>query len=197
VLGRQSDRLARLVQDLLEVSRLEVDSLALRRQPIDLVALVADVMERMTGMADGHRLALTAAEPALVVGDADRIEQVLVNLLSNAIKFSPGGGEIEARVVIVGAEAVVSVRDEGVGIPAERQGQIFERFYRAHADTEHDYGGMGIGLYYSRELIARHGGRMWFESERGRGATFSFSLPLSQGGRDGARGRADGVGGRG
>jgi signal transduction histidine kinase len=78
-----------------------------------------------------------------------------------------------------GAEAVVSIRDHGLGIAPDRQARIFERFYRAHAGTSHDYGGLGIGLDMSREIVSRHGGRIWFESAPGVGSTFSFALPLA------------------
>ena len=83
-------------------------------------------------------------------------------------------------------EAVVSVRDHGIGIPAAKQGRIFERFFRAHTDTPHDYGGMGVGLFLARDMISRQGGRMWFESEESHGSVFHFAVPLDEGG-DGPR----------
>ncbi|MHB8993407.1 MAG: sensor histidine kinase, partial [Chloroflexota bacterium] len=121
---------------------------------------------------------VVSTEPAVVKGDRDRLEQVLVNLLDNAIRYSPTEREIEVGVVVRDREAIVSVRDHGVAIPREKQGRIFQRFYRAHTGTPHDYGGMGVGLYISREIVSRHLGRMWFESEKGRGSCFYFSLPL-------------------
>jgi signal transduction histidine kinase len=103
----------------------------------------------------------------------------MLNLVENAIRFSPLGGDVAIAVRRKAAEAVVSVRDHGVGIPTERQDRVFERFYRAHVGTSQDYGGLGLGLDVSREIVARHGGRIWFESEPGQGSTFSFSLPLA------------------
>jgi signal transduction histidine kinase len=100
-------------------------------------------------------------------------------LLENAIRFSPRGGDVEAALIRQGAEAVVSVRDHGLGIPRERQARVFERYYRAHSGTSQDYGGLALGLDASREIVARHGGRIWFESDPGQGSVFSFSLPLA------------------
>ena len=113
------------------------------------------------------------------MGDPDRIDQVLVNLLSNAIKFSLDGSPVEVTIAEEADGAVVRVRDWGVGIPADKQAQLFERFYRAHAGTADDRGGMGIGLHFSREIVERHGGRIWFESREGDGSAFAFRLPLA------------------
>ncbi|AKJ02191.1 sensor histidine kinase [Archangium gephyra] len=180
ILNRQSDRLTQLVQELLEVSRLQLGRLALRRQRFELGELVADVLERMQGVSSRHRLVLHQEGPVFVDADRERIDQVLVNLFDNAIKYSPEGGDIEVRVASREGTGVVSIRDPGMGIPKERQGQLFERFYRAHAGLESDRGGMGIGLHLSEQIVQRHGGRIWFESEPGKGSTFSFSLALVQ-----------------
>jgi signal transduction histidine kinase len=180
ILNRQSDRLTQLVQELLEVSRLQLGRLALRRQRFELGELVADVLERMQGVSSRHRLVLHQEGHVFVDADRERIDQVLVNLFDNAIKYSPEGGDIEVRVAIREGSGVVSIRDPGMGIPKERQGQLFERFYRAHAGLESDRGGMGIGLNLSEQIVQRHGGRIWFESEVGKGSTFSFSLALAQ-----------------
>jgi signal transduction histidine kinase len=181
---RQADRLARIVQQLLEVSRFRSGGGELRRERFDVGEVADDVARRMrTVTADPVRV--ERAEPVAVLADPDRIAQVMQNLVENAIRFSPLGGEVAVAVRRRNGEAVVSVRDHGVGIPAERQGRIFERFYRAHAGTSQDYGGLGLGLDVSREIVARHGGRIWFESEPGQGSTFSFSLPLAA--EEGAR----------
>ncbi len=180
VLNRQSDRLNELVEELLEVSRLQLGRLALRRQRFDLCELVDEVLERMRGVSAQHRLVFEHDGPAVVDADWNRLEQVLANLLDNAIKFSPGGGTILVSLTTRGSTVVVSVRDEGMGIPRERQGQLFERFYRAHAGLASDRGGMGIGLHLSEQLMQRHGGRLWFESEEGKGSIFSFSLTLAE-----------------
>lgn len=180
ILNRQSDRLTQLVQELLEVSRLQLGRLALRRQRFELGELVADVLERMQGVSAEHHLVLHQEGSVFVDADPGRIDQVLMNLVDNAIKYSPGGGDIEVSVRVRDATAVVSIRDHGMGIPRERQGQLFERFYRAHAGLASDRGGMGVGLHLSEQIVQKHGGRIWFESEEGRGSTFSFSLVLAQ-----------------
>ncbi|MGA9522889.1 MAG: ATP-binding protein [Myxococcaceae bacterium] len=180
VLNRQCDRLGRLVDDLLEISRLELGRLQLRRQRFDLRELVEDAEERMRGISVNHELTLTDAPlPAEVEADRDRIDEVLVNLLDNAIKFSPPGTEIHTDVTVLPDQVVVSVRDSGIGIPADRQEKLFQRYYRAHAGLANDRGGMGIGLYLSKEIVERHGGRIWFESREGAGSTFYFCLPLA------------------
>jgi two-component system phosphate regulon sensor histidine kinase PhoR len=180
ILNHQSDRLSELVQDLLEVSRLQLGRLELRRQRFELGGLVGEVIERMRGVSSLHRFVLHQQGPILVDADLDRIDQVLTNLFDNAIKYSPDGGDIEATVGVREGLAVVSVRDQGMGIPRERQGQLFERFYRAHAGLGTDRGGMGIGLHLSEQILQRHGGRIWFESEEGKGSMFAFSLALAE-----------------
>ena len=178
VVGRQIDRMTRLVQQLLEVSRFRLGCTELRQEQFDLGSLLAELAAELEGQAHGRRVRVEPV-PAAVVGDRERIAQVISNLLQNAIRFSPQGGDVEARLALQGREAVVSVRDHGLGIPHERQARIFERYYRAHAGTAQDYGGLGLGLDVSREIVARHGGRIWFESDPGRGSIFSFSLPLA------------------
>jgi signal transduction histidine kinase len=184
VLNRQCDRLNLLVQDLLEVSRLQLGRLELHPQRFQLGALVQEVGERMQALTERHRLVLDLDGEAWVDADRDRIDQVLVNLIDNAIKFSPEGGDVRIQLSRQGGEAVVSVKDSGIGVPWERQPQLSERFYRAHAGLTSDRGGMGIGLYLSRQILLRHGGRLDFESEEGKGSTVSFRLALVSGGRD-------------
>jgi signal transduction histidine kinase len=178
-IDRQCARLGRLVQELVEFSRLELGRLQLHRRRFELGELAAEVLEQMQTVSRRHRLLLRHEALTVVEADRYRIEQVLLNLLANAVQFSPDGGDVELRIGIRDHEAVVSVRDQGIGIPPERQARLFEQFYRAHASTAHDYGGMGLGLHLSRRFVQMHGGRMWFESEEGRGSTFSFSLPLA------------------
>jgi len=177
-INRGADRIDRIVKDLLDISRLHIGHLEMQMEKIDLHEMVEEVVNRMALTALKHQLRILRADPVVVPGDRDRLEQVLANLLDNAIKYSPEGGYVDVEEKIQDQEAVVSVRDYGVGIPREKQGHIFERFYRAHTGTPYDYGGMGVGLYISREIIRRHGGRMWFESEEGKGSTFYFGLPL-------------------
>lgn len=176
-ISRQVDRLHRIVQQLLEAARFRVGGGELRRERFDLGELAEEVVRSVHG-AHG-RVVVARAQRAAVEADRDRIAQVVAALVENALRFSPGGAGVQASITRGEREAVVAVRDHGVGIPPERQGRIFERFYRAHAGTPEDLGGLGLGLDVSREIVARHGGRIWFESEPGAGSTFSFSLPLA------------------
>jgi PAS domain S-box-containing protein len=180
VIQRQVDRLNRLVQHLLDTSRLRLEGDTGHRERFDLTALAGEVLERARAAAPAHALRLEAPRPAAVVADRERIARVLTSLVDNAVRFSPSGGVVEARVEADGEEATVSVRDHGLGIPPDRQAHVFERYYRAHAGTPDDYGGLGLGLDMSREIVRRHGGRMWFESAPGVGSTFHFSLPLAR-----------------
>jgi two-component system, OmpR family, phosphate regulon sensor histidine kinase PhoR len=177
VVQRQVDRLDRMVQDLLDTSRLRLDTGSRERERLDVAALAAEVVDRAQASAPRHVLSVEAPEPAVVLADRDRVTRVLKNLLDNAVRFSPSGGPVAVSVANRPGEVEVAVRDHGLGIPADRQERVFERYYRAHAGTPHDYGGLGLGLDLSREIVARHGGRMWFESAAGQGSTFHFTLP--------------------
>jgi PAS domain S-box-containing protein len=180
VIQRQVDRLTRLLEDILEGTRLRSGEGSGRAERFDLAALARAAADRLRSSAPAHALAVEAEGPVPVVADRDRIARVLANLLENAVRFSPAGGEVRVRVESMDGQAIVSVADRGIGIPPERQGEVFRRYYRAHAGTEHDYGGLGLGLEVSRAVVERHGGRMWFESAPGSGSTFHFGLPLSQ-----------------
>ncbi|HET8541381.1 MAG TPA: PAS domain-containing sensor histidine kinase [Anaeromyxobacter sp.] len=180
VIERQVNRLSRLVQQMLDASRLRLERGGGRLERFDLSALAGEIVDAMRGAAPRHALHVDAAGPAPVLGDRDRIGRVLTCLVDNAVRFSPSGGDVEAHVEADGGEVHVAVRDHGVGIPEERQGQVFERFYRAHAGTPEDYGGLGVGLDLAREIVRRHGGRIWFESTPGGGSTFHFSLPAAR-----------------
>ncbi len=181
-IDRGSDRIDRIVQDLLDISRFHAGRLDLVMEKIYLPDLVAQVADRMSLSATKHQIVFDKSPRAVVVlGDRDRLEQVVVNLIDNAMKYSPGGGQVEVAVTLDDDDAAVTVSDRGVGIPADKQGHMFERFYRAHTGTPFDYGGMGVGLYISKEIVTRHGGRIWFASREGEGSTFTFSLPKIRG----------------
>jgi signal transduction histidine kinase len=172
-------RIDRIVADLLFLSQIQLDRLNLVVEHMDLGELVDRVAARQRLGTLQRRIEVTYAEPIVLQGDRELLERVMAHLIDNALRYSPDGGDVEVNVRIADAqEAIVSVRDHGVGIPAGKRSRIFECFHRAHTDTPHDYGGMGTGLYLSRAVVARHGGEMYFESEEGRGSTFYISLPL-------------------
>jgi PAS domain S-box-containing protein len=174
-------RLDKLTEDLLDVTRLQAGRLVLSRTPTDLVALTRHMVTQRQMTTRHHALSLDTAHTSVVVEvDRARIEQVLTNLLSNAIKYSPQGGPIELtlREEVEPHVALLSVRDRGIGIPALQQAHIFGRFVRAENARVSEITGTGLGLYLSRELVERHGGRLWFESIEGAGSTFFMALPL-------------------
>jgi signal transduction histidine kinase len=179
LLNSQTARLGRLVDELLDVSRIESGKLDFRVQPVDMAQLVSEVAERMQLSTTQHTIEVElkgmAENP--VNADRDHLEQVLDNLVSNAIKFSPDGGTIRLRVHEQGDSVTVSIQDPGVGIPEDQLDAVFGLFYQAEDPVSRRTGGMGLGLYISKEIISRHSGRIWAESAPGAGSTFNFSLP--------------------
>jgi signal transduction histidine kinase/GAF domain-containing protein len=182
-IDQATSRLVELTEDLLDVTRLQAGRLELQVEPTDLVALVQRTVARFHVTTEHHRISVDAApEHIVIMADPRRIEQVLSNLMNNAIKYSPGGGDIAISVCEDQTDkaALLSVRDNGIGIPAHQQSRIFSRFMRADNAHAHNIGGTGLGLYLCRELVERHGGSIWFESVEGEGSTFFISLPLGQ-----------------
>ena len=140
--------------------------------------LVREVVEDVQLTAPRHRIVIEAETICEVMGDRNRLEQVVVNLLSNAIKYSPQAEQVLVSLVRTTEEIIVSVQDFGIGIPSDSQDQVFERFYRGSSSVEQRFHGLGIGLYITYQIISHHGGRIWVESVQGQGSTFSFALPL-------------------
>jgi PAS domain S-box-containing protein len=177
---RQVDRLGRLVEDLLDISRMESRRLLLGSTDVELNDLVDDVVGDFRAQTRNHDILFhRTGAPVLIQGDRERLEQVMVNLLQNAIKYTPQGGQIRVTVERQEKEARISVQDPGIGIPGEEQARLFQRFFRAANATTRNYSGLGIGLYVSHEIVHRHGGRFEVHSEMGEGSTFTFYLPLS------------------
>ncbi|MFL5410912.1 MAG: ATP-binding protein [Myxococcales bacterium] len=178
---RQVGRLSRLVEDLLDVSRLESGRLTLSRDRVALDQIVSEVVSDFRAAAPQHEIVLRRPTRGVqAMGDRERLEQVVVNLVQNAIKYSPQGGRVEVSVERDGSQARVTVTDEGIGIPKDEQRHIFERFFRAQNATTRNYGGLGIGLYVSNEIVERHGGAFEVVSEPGKGTTFGFTIPLDE-----------------
>ncbi|HEV2583385.1 MAG TPA: ATP-binding protein [Ktedonobacteraceae bacterium] len=176
-------RLVELTEDLLDVTRLQGGRLELHPEPTDLVALAQRIAARVRVTTSKHSVTIhTGTEHLVATIDPRRIEQVLSNLLNNAIKYSPDGGEITItlREDRPTCSAILTVQDNGIGIPAGQQGRIFGRFARADNARDSNISGTGLGLYLCRELVERHNGRIWFESVEGHGSTFYVALPLEK-----------------
>lgn len=172
-------RLTTLINDLLDASRIEAGRLALHPEPTRFDSLVEHVIHELEPLRGEHLIDFShPAEAVQVLGDPYRLQQVVANLLENALKYSPDGGTVHVDLQVREDVAVLSVRDEGIGIPPNEQKLLFERYFRAHNVSSRSYGGLGLGLYICRDIVERHDGRIWVESEVGQGSTFHVALPL-------------------
>ena len=178
-LGRQADQLVSLVNDLLDVSRLQLGRMPINLQRLDLSELVHEVCQRSRPTFEGRPLYYPRSEePLPVEADPLRIEQVLHNLLDNAVKYSPESAAIEVRLARREGTAVIEVSDQGIGITPEAMPHIFERFFKPRTQQA-VFGGLGLGLYICKEIVERHGGRIWATSVPNEGSTFYVELPLA------------------
>lgn len=179
---RGIERMQQIVRDLSYVTSIELDNLELTRVRLRADEVVRSVVTRAVGRTPADvRIELSRVDPATIEVDREGLEQTLHNLVSNALRYANRGTTVEISLEVEDGAAVISVRDHGAGIAPERQAHIFERFFRAHVDTPYDFEGLGIGLYISREIVSRQGGRMWFESVEGEGSVFHVSFPLVEG----------------
>jgi PAS domain S-box-containing protein len=180
---RQADVQNRLISDLLDVSRIQVNRLEMRQEHVDLLSIVREAVEdvRYAGATRTFHMTLGVAELIPVFADADRITQVVSNYLTNALRYSPNESPIDIDVSIAGNNARVAVRDEGPGLSPDEQIRIWDRFYRVHEIEEQKNSGvgLGLGLYICRTIIEAHHGQYGVESTPGHGATFWFTLPLA------------------
>ncbi len=175
-------RLITLINDLLDIQKIESGGMEFRMVPTDLVQLVDSAITHNEAFAAQYGIRFSFenhAGKAVISGDPDRLDQVLANLLSNAAKFSPEGGTVRISVIEGNTGPVVSVADEGPGIPREFRERIFQRFAQADSSDTRQKGGTGLGLAIVKAIITRHGGKVWYETEEGTGTTFFFSLPTT------------------
>jgi signal transduction histidine kinase len=180
-IAEEADRLARQIQGLLDLSRWQAGGIRLELTDWSLPQLVEQVVERIAAQVGDHfTFELRFADDFPVVrADHERIRAVLENLLSNAVKYSPDGGLIRITGRSEGKHAVVSISDQGIGIALEEQARVFDRFYRVDNRVGRTSQGAGLGLYLAKQIVEGHGGRIWVDSQPGRGARFSFTLPLA------------------
>lgn len=173
----QVKKMATMINGFLNVSRLESGKIYIDKRSFDLAELVKEVEEESVATVSSHQVVFAPVLETHVVADRDKIGQVINNFISNAVKYSPLGTTIQIACVTVDSQVQVSVSDEGLGIKIEDQQKLFDRYYRVETNAAH-ISGFGIGLYLCAEIIQRHDGRIWVESEPGKGSTFYFSIPL-------------------
>jgi two-component system phosphate regulon sensor histidine kinase PhoR len=188
----ETGHLVQMVNELLDLSRIESGGILQMSDDVDMSRLAADSAERLRLFGERQGVTLRFETPPglpRVRGDSARLGQVVVNLVHNAVKFSPDGGEITIRTAADHGRVVTSVEDHGIGIPRAARDRVFERFYkvdRARLRAEAG-GGTGLGLAIARHVVEQHGGRIWVESREGAGSTFSFALPAADGSQRVAR----------
>jgi len=182
VIKSNADRLATLVNDLLDISRIETGRIRLNRQPIATGKVAQDVVTALSKQADEKGLTLTikvAEDLPPVYADPDRLTQILTNLVDNACRYTPEGGKVTVSVHRVSDRIQVDVADTGIGISPKDREKVFERFFRADHPVVQESGGTGLGLAIVKSFVEMHGGEIWLESELGKGTTFSFTTPIA------------------
>ncbi|MGJ5828947.1 ATP-binding protein [Streptomyces ossamyceticus] len=184
VVDRNANRLRALIEDLLTLSRIESGTFGSMKKPVDLHGLVASAADAIRPAAEAASVALETrcpARPLVLEADGDQLDRVLMNLLSNAVKFTPEGGKVTVATETRNGEAILTVSDNGIGIPPAEQEKLFQRFFRASNATDAAIPGTGLGLTIVHTIVANHGGEMEVHSEEGRGTTFTARLPLPDG----------------
>jgi signal transduction histidine kinase len=180
---RSAMRLRSLIDDMVNLRHLDTGEAReqLELEEFALPQLIADVMQEFSGMAEAKRLRVGVSQPdqpVKIVADRQKIYLVLANLFSNAIKFTGAGGRVQVAIQVHNSEVRVSVRDTGIGIPADKLTRVFDRFYQVEDSLTRHYGGMGLGLSIAKGMVELHGGRIWAESVENMGSSFTFALPL-------------------
>lgn len=180
VVTAEVNRLGRLVEDVLNVSRIEAGELKLVSEAVDVAKLVNQILDEFAARNVGRKLHYLSESPHYILwADPDRLHEVIANLIDNAVKYSPENSEVTVSMGLHGEEGILSVSDHGPGIPVEEQSHLFQKFYRLDSRDDKETYGYGLGLYLSRRLIEGMNGKIWVESEPGHGATFRFALPLA------------------
>jgi len=182
IIQSSTTRLSNLINDILDISRIESGKVDIKHEPIDYRRIVADTLRLLRAAADGKQIVMDASLPETmppVRGDTDKVAQVLTNLVSNAIKYTPPGGWVKVWLEVSGGSVTTCVQDSGIGIAPEDQKKLFQKFFRADNTSTREAGGTGLGLVIAKTTVELLGGAIWVESEPGRGTRFYFTLPLS------------------
>jgi signal transduction histidine kinase len=181
-ISSSNNRMARLVNDLLDVARIDQGKLALAREKFDIADLIEKVVENNRIIAQANNVEIKIGQPKkaiLVLGDRRRVGVVFDNLISNAIKYIKKKGLVKVMIYQKGNSVIVSVKDNGIGIPKYQQDNVFEKFFRSDNVTSYQVSGTGLGLYIAKNIIEQSGGKIWFESEQEVGSEFFFSIPIN------------------
>jgi PAS domain S-box-containing protein len=176
----QLNKLTTLINDLLDVTKIESGRILFQTGYFDINELIEEITGEMQLTTSKHTIHKKLGKAISLFGDRDRIGQVLTNFISNAIKYSPQADKIIIKSTLSTDKFIISVQDFGVGIPESMKEKVFERFYRVEREKQDTFAGLGLGLYISSEIVKRHNGQVWVESEEGKGSTFYFSLPLKK-----------------
>jgi signal transduction histidine kinase len=180
-INREAERLNRLVNNFIDLQRMRTGRQVYSFQDVAMRPLLAEVIGQFAGISPRHQLTLDCPQELPTVrGDGERLREAVINLVSNAVKYSPKGGTVAVAGHYDGEHVIISVRDEGIGIPPELQEMIFERFYRVDNTDRRLFTGAGLGLAVVWEIVTAHGGRVWVESTPGQGSTFYVQLPAEK-----------------
>lgn len=181
IIDHECDRLTRLINDLLNIARIEAgESLKPTYEAVDLIQLARKVVLIQRQGTAKHEIVLEAPESMPeIIGDSDKIDQILTNLVGNAVKYSPNGGKVTVKIEVKEPDVIISISDQGIGIPKDHLPKVFERFHRVHTEDNRKIYGTGLGLFLVKHLVEQiHLGKVWAESELGEGSTFYVQLPL-------------------
>ncbi|WP_428327991.1 PAS domain S-box protein [Mucilaginibacter sp.] len=176
----QVKKMIQMINGFLNISRLESGKIAIDMQDFDMEKLIEEIIDEQELVIRSHTFCFEPCKPVMIHADKDKISSVLTNLISNAIKYSPKGKTVDIKCELKEKDVLVSIRDEGMGIKPEDLENVFKRYFRVTSNQSQHISGFGIGLYLSSEIIHRHDGRIWAESDKGNGSTFYFSLPLTK-----------------
>ncbi len=178
-MNKQVDKLANLIVELLDATKIENGQLQFLKESFDINDLIIETVEEMQRSAISHKINVELCDTTMITGDRNRIGQVIINLISNAIKYSPEASDILITSVIESNKIKIGVQDHGIGIPASKLENVFDRFFRITGDNRETFPGLGLGLFISKEITKRHNGEIFAESAEGKGSTFCFTLPAN------------------
>lgn len=177
-----ASRMTRMVNDLLDVTRIDQGRLVLKKEKLDMSKIINEIVDNFVPMAKAKKIQIVLSKQKTkmnALADKEKIKLAVENLLSNSVKYTESGGKIELGLSKSHGFVVFSIRDNGVGIPEEQQGQVFSKFFRSNNSVRYQTEGTGLGLYIAKNIVEQSGGKMWFKSMEGIGSVFNFSLPIA------------------